>query len=113
MKKQKISEFVEYNNEKFTKRIMFKEGDSTVFVLNFEPGQSLPTHKHPGSHVYLLVLQGQGVFTINNEKVEVEKDDVVLCTGEEEMAFTNTGTTNCSLYVNLNKIPNERYAENI
>jgi quercetin dioxygenase-like cupin family protein len=105
MKKQNLNEFVEYSKERFTKRVIFKEEDSMVFVLNFEPGQSLPAHKHPGSNVYLLVLQGKGVFSFNGEQIDVVKDDVVLCTGDEEIAFTNTGTTNVSLYVMLNKIP--------
>ncbi|AIE61493.1 cupin domain-containing protein [Bacillus methanolicus] len=103
MKKQKLTDFVEYNKERFTKHVIFNEGDSTVFVLNFEPGQSLPAHKHPGANVYLLVLQGQGVFSINQEQIDVVKDDVVFCPGDEEMAFTNNGKTNASLYVMLAK----------
>lgn len=113
MKKQKLTEFIEHTNEKFTKRVIFKEGDSTVFVLNFEPGQSLPTHKHPGSTVYLLVLQGEGEFIINEETIAVVKDDVILCDGAEDMAFTNNGSANVSLYVMLNKIPNDNYAQNV
>ncbi|WP_017754171.1 cupin domain-containing protein [Calidifontibacillus oryziterrae] len=112
MQKQALLDYQEFNNEKFTKRIIFKEGESTVFVLNFEPGQKLPAHKHPGTNVYLLVLQGEGTLTIDGNEVPIVKDDVVLCGGEEEFAFAN-GSSNTSLYVMLNKIPDDRYAQNI
>ncbi len=42
-----------YNEEKFTKRVIFKEGESTVFVLNFSKNQALPAHKHPGTNVFI------------------------------------------------------------
>ncbi len=113
MKKQNLNEYVEFNNEKFTKRIIFKEQESTVFVLNFQPGQSLPAHKHPGTNVYLLVLQGEGAFTINGKEVPAQKDDVLVCDGNEEFAFTNNGSSNASIYVMLNKTPNDQYAQNI
>lgn len=51
---------------------------------------SLPTHKHPGSYVFLLVLEG-----------------------EEQFAFANTGNNPTSLYVVLNKVPDPRYAQNV
>lgn len=113
MKKQNLNEYVEFKNERFTKRIIFKEGESTTFVLNFKPGQSLPTHKHPGTNVYLLVLQGEGIFTIDGKEVPAQKDDVLVCDGNEEFSFNNSGSSNVSLYVMLNKIPNDQYAENI
>lgn len=113
MKKQNLNEYVEFNNERFTKRIIFKEGESTTFVLNFEPGQSLPTHKHPGTNVYLLVVQGEGAFIIDGKEVPVQKDDVLVSDGNEEFAFTNNGSSNASIYVMLNKIPNDQYAQNI
>lgn len=113
MQKQKVSDYQEFTSDKFTKRIIFKEGESTVFVLNFEPGQTLPPHKHPGTNVYLLVLQGEGTLTIDGKEHPVIKDDVILCDGEEEFAFANTSTSNVSLYVMLNKIPDDRYAQNL
>ncbi|MFC3039677.1 cupin domain-containing protein [Virgibacillus xinjiangensis] len=113
MKIQNLNEYMEMNKERFTKRIIFKEDKSTVFVLNFEPGQTLPAHKHPGSNVYLLVLQGEGTFTIDRKEVPVQQDDVLVCNGDEELAFASTGSSDVSLYVMLNKIPDEQYAKNM
>ncbi len=113
MKHANLQEFIEYSTERFTKRIIFKEGESTVFALNFKPGQALPTHKHPGTNVYLLVLNGEGTFMIDGNEVKVTKDDVVVCGGESNFSFVAGGEENTSLYVMLNKIPDERYVQNV
>lgn len=113
MKKQNIQEFIEYNDDRFTKRVVFKEGGSTVFVLNFKPGQTLPTHKHPGTNVYLYVVTGEGTLTIDGESSNVTRDDVIVVSGEEDLSFENSGSENVSLYVMLNKIPSEKYAQDI
>ncbi|MFC4324213.1 cupin domain-containing protein [Litchfieldia salsa] len=113
MKKVLIDEFIEFNEERFTKRVIFKEDESTVFVLNFKQGQTLPTHKHLGTNVYLLVLDGEGSLIINGEKHTIKKNESILCNGEDEFAFENDGPSNVSLYVMLNKIPDKRYSEDI
>ncbi|WP_077211001.1 cupin domain-containing protein [Bacillus dakarensis] len=113
MKKTNLQEYIEYSEERFTKRIVFKEGESTVFVLNFKPQQSLPAHKHPGTNVYLLVVEGAGTFKIDGKEVKASKNDVILADGDEEFAFVNDSNENTSVYVMLNKIPNENYAQNI
>lgn len=113
MEKQSLQSFKEFQDEKFTKRIIFKKGESTVFLLNFMPGQELPEHAHPGTEVYLLVLDGEGTFIIDGKEIPVSANDVVHCGGDEKLAFKNSGSMPVSLYVMLNKIPNEKYAENI
>jgi quercetin dioxygenase-like cupin family protein len=113
LKKEMLNHFIEYNEERLTKRVIFKEGGSTVFMLNFMPNQELPAHKHPGSNVYLLVLSGEGTFTIDEQEIKVKKDDVIVCNGEENLSFVNDGSENVSLYVTLTKIPDERYAQDV
>jgi quercetin dioxygenase-like cupin family protein len=113
MDKKSLKIFQEFNDEKFTKRIVFKEGESTVFLLNFMPGHKLPPHKHPGTEVYILVIIGNGTFTIDDVSTEVSQEDVIHCSGEENLSFDNTGDEPVTLYVMLNKIPNDNYAKNI
>ncbi|MFC0477609.1 cupin domain-containing protein [Robertmurraya beringensis] len=112
MQKQSLSTFITYNEGKFTKRVIFKEGESTVFVLNFSKNQALPAHKHPGTNVFIQVVEGEGTFHVDGESLAVAKHDVIHFTGEEEMSFVN-GKGNTSLYVMLNKIPDERYVKEI
>ena len=113
MEKKSVKEYMEYSEERFTKRVIYKKGETTAFVLNFLPGQELPTHKHPGTEVYLFVVTGNGTFIIDGQETEVTEADLLYVSDQEEMAFKNSGSKPVSIYVVLSKIPNEQYAKNI
>ncbi|CAH2713649.1 hypothetical protein BACCIP111895_00785 [Neobacillus rhizosphaerae] len=113
MEKNSIKAFLEYSEERFTKRIIYKKGETTAFVLNFLPGQELPTHKHPGTEVYLYVVSGSGTIIINGTDTEASEADLIHVNRDDEMAFKNSGSEPVSLYVVLSKIPSEQYAKNI
>ncbi|KIY22482.1 MULTISPECIES: cupin domain-containing protein [Mesobacillus] len=113
MEKQALQAYQEFSEERFTKRIVFKKGDSTVFLLNFMPGQELPKHTHPGTEVFILTIQGEGSFTIDGEEVTAAANETVHLNGSEELAYKNTGSVPVTLYVMLNKIPDDRFAQNI
>ncbi|WP_042356595.1 cupin domain-containing protein [Bacillus rubiinfantis] len=113
MEKNSVRAFMEYSEDKFTKRIIYKKGETTAFVLNFLPGQALPTHKHPGTEVYLYVIAGSGTIIIDGNETRVSEKDLIHVDSEEEMSFKNNGSEPVSLYVVLSKIPNEQYAKNI
>ncbi|MBT2691858.1 cupin domain-containing protein [Bacillus sp. ISL-55] len=113
MEKQSLTQYQEFSEERFTKRIVFKKGESTVFLLNFMPGQELPKHTHPGTEVFILTMQGEGTFTIDGEQVAAVSNETVHLSGTEELAYKNTGAEPVTLYVMLNKIPDERFAQNI
>ena len=104
MDKQSIKTFQEFNEDKFTKRVIFNNGSSTAFVLNFLPGQKLPAHKHPGAEVYLLVVSGNGTMIIDGKETDVTETDVIHTNDEEELSFANTSSDRVSLYVVLNKL---------
>jgi putative CGCGG family rSAM target protein len=113
MDKKALKVFQEFNEERFTKRVVFQHGDHVIFVLNFMPGQELPTHKHPGTDVYLLVLEGSGTMIADGASEEVAAGELIHVSGDKDFAFKNTGTEKTSLYVFINKIPDERYAKNV
>ncbi|WP_017379488.1 cupin domain-containing protein [Paenisporosarcina sp. TG-14] len=113
MEKQSLQKYQEFSEDRFTKRIIFKKSSSTAFVLNFLPGQQLPSHTHPGSDLFIMTVEGTGVFTIDGKEVNVMKNDLVHCSDQEQLSFNNNGTERVSLYVILNKIPNDKFVENI
>jgi quercetin dioxygenase-like cupin family protein len=113
MEKNSVKSYMEYSEEKFTKRVIYKKGETTAFVLNFLPGQTLPAHKHPQTEVYLYVLTGSGTIIIDGVETKVAEADLLHVSSEEEMSFKNSGSEPVSLYVVLSKIPNEAYAKNI
>lgn len=104
MEKVSVQTFVEYNEERFTKKVIFNTGETTAFVLNFLPGQQLPTHKHPGAEVYLSVVTGHGTFIVDGNETQVSEDDVIHVSDQEEMSFRNTGSEPVSLYVVLSNV---------
>lgn len=113
MEKKSLQEVREFGADKLTKRILFQKGESVSFVLNFAPGQTLPPHKHPGTAVFLLVVEGAGTMTVDGVQTEVALNDAICVEGEEMFAFENTGTEPARLYVVLSKIPDARYAQNV
>ncbi|MGZ0038797.1 cupin domain-containing protein [Paenibacillus ottowii] len=113
MEKVNLVQFQEYKEAAFTKRIVHKEADNVIFILNFTPHAQLPTHNHPGADVYLLVLEGTGVVTVNGEETEVVQGDMIHITGDEHFSYRSGGEVNSSLHVVLTKTPSENYAKNI
>lgn len=113
MEVKSLAELMEYSEERFTKRVIHKKDNSVVFVLNFMPGQELPSHQHPGTSVYLLVVDGEGEVTVDGQVTKVVKNDCIWVDGEEHLAFRNSGSVPTSLYVMLAKIPSEQYAKDV
>jgi quercetin dioxygenase-like cupin family protein len=107
VEKQSISSFQVFKDSRFTKQIIYKNSNSTVFILNFIPGQHMPAHYHFGAELYFHVLQGNGIFTIEESDLQVTKGDVVHCEGTKKLSFTNTGNEIVSIYVTLSKLSAE------
>ncbi|MEW6387359.1 MAG: cupin domain-containing protein [Thermodesulfobacteriota bacterium] len=64
MKMIDLQEFNRFGGDKPFRELLFDSPNLRVLTFNFEPGQEMPVHSHPGdSEVALLVLEGAGVFT--------------------------------------------------
>ncbi|MUV38626.1 hypothetical protein JNUCC1_02480 [Lentibacillus sp. JNUCC-1] len=113
MKQENIQQYMEYNDDRFTKRVIYKENKDTVFVLNFKPGQKLPEHKHPGSNVHLHVIEGEGEFTFDGSITPAVQGDVFFVNGDENLSFSNNSLTNTSIHVILSKTPDDSYAQDV
>lgn len=50
------------------------------------------------------------MIIVDGVETEVRQGDCVRCGDEESFAFANTGQVPATLYVNLNSIPDERFA---
>ncbi|HLR69132.1 cupin domain-containing protein [Virgibacillus alimentarius] len=104
MEKQTIKTAQKFDKKSFTKKDVFRTKNSIMFMLNFLPNQQMPAHNHPGYELYLHVVQGEGTFTINKEKVDVVEDDVIHCGNDEMIEFTNTGSEAVSIYVTMSRL---------
>lgn len=96
-----IADIQTFNSDKFTKDMIFKESTSQAFVLNFLPGQKLPSHGHPYTHVYLLVLEGNGSCHIDDAQFDIKQNDVIHCGKEQMLSLENTSNSKLSVYVVL------------
>ncbi|OKP87870.1 cupin domain-containing protein [Paenibacillus sp. P32E] len=113
MEKKTVAEAIHYQDERFTKRILFQKGDSLVFVLNFMPDQQLPVHKHPGSEVYILALKGEGTIQVNDIDYPFAEGEILHIAGDESFAYKNSSDQPASLHVVLSKTPNSMYSKEI
>ncbi|UQZ33724.1 cupin domain-containing protein [Paenibacillus sp. PK3_47] len=113
MELKTVTEAIQYQEDRFTKKILFKQGDSVAFVLNFMPGQQLPVHKHPGSDVYLLALKGSGTVYVDEVEHIFAEGDVLYIGGEESFAYLNSGSLPASLHVVIAKVPGPAYTQEI
>jgi quercetin dioxygenase-like cupin family protein len=104
MEKQLLAFARQFSEERFTKIDIIKRKRSSVFLLNFLPGQNMKPHNHPGRELYLNVLEGKGTFSIDGDNVEVSEGEVMYCDPEEQIGFTNTGEKKVSIYAVMTKI---------
>jgi mannose-6-phosphate isomerase-like protein (cupin superfamily) len=72
---------------------------SEVFVTNWSyvdhillpPGASIGSHLHRGVEEFYYVMNGEGVARVNQESVNIRKDDAVPVRLSEVHSFENTG----------------------
>lgn len=107
MEKQSILSYQLFEDNHYTKRVIYKNSNSNVFILNFLPGQQMPQHYHYGGELYFHVLKGNGNFQMDKSDLPVNKDDVIHCEGTTKLGFINTGTEEVSIFVTLSKIHEE------
>lgn len=111
MEIKKIAEHQEFIEDKFTKRVMYKGDNHLVFVLNFEPGAALPAHNHPGSNVYLLVLEGSGTMVSDGKEVPVSQGEAIQISGDEMISYKAINRS--SVYVVITGVGDERFAKDV
>lgn len=94
----------QYDDNRFTKINIIKTNRSMAFMLNFLPGQHMKPHSHPDRELYLNVIEGSGTLSIDGKDYVVRQGDVIHCTAEEKIGFTNTSDDRVSIYVTMTKL---------
>lgn len=93
-----------FSEERFTKQVLYRDKQHTNFVLNFLPGQTLPTHRHPGKDVFLLVLQGSGSCQIGEKTFSISDGDFIHLDDADEIGMVNDSDQPLSIYITLHNI---------
>src|SRR5699024_8122268 len=102
--KKTISSAKQFSDERLTKVNVIKRKRSSIFLLNFLPGQHMTSHNHPNRELYMHVLEGNGTLLIDEKKVEVQQGDVIYCDPEEQIGFTNSSENKVTIYATLTKL---------
>ncbi|HET7658218.1 MAG TPA: cupin domain-containing protein [Bacillales bacterium] len=101
--KKNIREAQVFDDNRMKKVSLIRHNGSEAFLINLMPGQTLPSHKHPGHQVFLLVLEGEGECAVGGETQSFEWRDVLHSSGDTELSVSNTGRKMMSVYVVLTK----------
>ncbi|HHT9158729.1 MAG: hypothetical protein A2099_01600 [Planctomycetes bacterium GWF2_39_10] len=73
----KLQEKIKFNKEHFIPNILFASPKVKMPLICMEPGQEIPPHG--GSSVGIFyVKEGKGVFTLDNQKINMEKDMIII-----------------------------------
>ncbi|WP_141676204.1 cupin domain-containing protein [Pseudobacillus wudalianchiensis] len=98
-----MEEYISFLDETFIRHAVKSREKSMMFVLNFQPGQSLPPHPHPNDDVYVMIWEGGGTFTIDSECFSAKKGNMIHCQNKEALSFANDRNENATLCVTLAK----------
>ena len=64
--------------------------DVSIFVTRTPPARAVELHVHPYAETFLL-LEGRGRWTLGEEVVELEPDQMVVVPPDTPHGFRNTG----------------------
>jgi mannose-6-phosphate isomerase-like protein (cupin superfamily) len=64
--------------------------DASMFVTHTPPGRAVELHVHPYAEVFLL-LRGRGRWTVGEESVELEPEQMVVVPPDTRHGFRNIG----------------------
>jgi mannose-6-phosphate isomerase-like protein (cupin superfamily) len=63
---------------------------SSFFLVDNEPGQGPPLHRHPYSETW-VVLSGEALITAGDAQIEAREGDVLTVSAETPHKFVNVG----------------------
>ncbi len=86
---------------KFYKTTLFDSSRLVVGLNCLEPGQMQAQHAHAGQDKCYLVLEGEGAFTIGNERRVAGEGTAVWAPAGVEHGVENAGSTSLILLVVL------------
>lgn len=79
------------------------------FEQTTEPGEGPPLHTHRNETEIFHIIDGEYVFVLNGERMEVTSGDVVIIPAGAEHTFKNAGSENGRVHFVL--YPPSRYEE--
>lgn len=104
MKQHQLGNYIVFDSEHLTKKIIYSGDQVLVFVLNFIQGQKLPRHGHEGGTLTLLVNEGSGTIAIDEEQSIYKAGDLFILEGDETLELPSI-TSKTTLLVTISPNP--------
>lgn len=73
-----INEIKEFSKEKRIRNKLLSSEQLIAEFVCYEPGQSTPQHPHPKQDELFYVVEGSGIFIIDNQKIPVKESSLLL-----------------------------------
>jgi quercetin dioxygenase-like cupin family protein len=73
-----VNEVKEFSKGKRVRKKLLGSDKLVAEFLCYEPGQSTPQHPHPKQDELFYVIEGRGVFIIDDKEIPVEESSLVL-----------------------------------
>ena len=87
----KPADHAEYRPDKMGKSTLFQSPRLLVGLNAFEPGQSHALHAHAGTDKVYHVLEGEGVFLLEQREVAMRAGDLLVAPEGVPHGVRNTG----------------------
>jgi mannose-6-phosphate isomerase-like protein (cupin superfamily) len=88
----RLREHAVYNSAKMGKATLFESARVLVGLNAFEPGQSHPLHAHAGMDKVYSVVEGEGVFLLDDRELPMQAGDLLVAPEGVPHGVRNTGT---------------------
>ncbi|MDN3513279.1 MAG: cupin domain-containing protein [Candidatus Brocadia sp.] len=73
----RLKEKMKFNKEHFIPNILYASPKVKMPLICMEPGQEIPPHGGQSIGIF-YVKEGKGIFTLDNQEVEMEKDTIIV-----------------------------------
>lgn len=102
---KQIEDFVGRQEDKFYKTTLFRS-DALLLGLNcLEPGQVQKPHDHTDQDKFYVVIEGEGLFWLGEERVTAVAHQVVWAPAGVIHGVENQGNTRLTLLVGIAPAP--------
>ncbi len=68
---------IQFNKDHFVPNILYASPKVKMPLICMEPGQEIPPHGGHSVGIF-YVKEGKGVFTLDNKKIDMEKDMIII-----------------------------------
>jgi quercetin dioxygenase-like cupin family protein len=82
-----------YTPSKMGKATLFESPRLLVGLNGFEPGQQHALHAHPGQDKTYLVLEGSGLFLLDQRELPMQAGDLLVAPDGVPHGVRNTGSS--------------------